>query len=116
MNSTNDYYYILPEEIALSLSANNLQINSNYVHIFASASIDITGFQAPFSGDHSSRLVVENDAAIGSGIDITLKHLSGSSDAGNQLYLGGSDVILPPQSYALFVKVGKGYVLTGTIL
>jgi hypothetical protein len=113
MTSINDYYYILPENINLSANADNLEINSNYVHLIPAVDIDVTGFQSPTSEDHSSLLVIENDTALGSGIDITLKHLSGSSSAGNQLYLGGSDIVLAPQQYAFFRKVGKGYILSG---
>jgi len=116
MKNINGYYYVPAEDITLSANADNLEINSNYVHAQPTVSIDITGFQAPTSEDHASLVRLENDAAFGSGINITLKHLSGSSSAGNQIYcLGSVDIVLTPKQYALFTKVGKGYIMTAII-
>lgn len=110
MESINNYNFVSPEEIAVSGTVDDLAINSNYAHLIPNASTDaITGFQAPTADDHTSVFVAENDGTV----NLTLKHLDAGSAVGNRLYLGGSDIVLAPQQYAFFRKVGKGFILTG---
>jgi hypothetical protein len=112
MKSKNEYYYIPAEDIPISGTVNNVVINSNYVHLIPENEGDaVTGFNCEVAEDHASVLTAENDGLV----NLTLKHLDAGSSAGNQLYLGGSDIVLAPQQYAFFRKVGKGYILSGIV-
>jgi hypothetical protein len=113
MQSINNYYFTTPENISISSNVDNLEINSNYVHIIASSDFDVTGLQAPFDGDHASRVTLENES--GAGVDITLKANDAGSNIGNRFIMAG-DLVLTPGTYAFFIKVGVGFLLIGTTL
>ena len=115
MLSTNEYCYVLPEEMAIGVNTDDLLVSANYLQITATSSFELTGIQAPVEESHACVFRLKNDAASGSGLNITLKQNTASA-AGNRFFmLTGADVVLAPQQYAIFNVVTKGFVCSQII-